>query len=92
MEINILYQVVGNVGQIILNRPKKLNALDRASVRELREILEKFAKDSEVCFVILRSNIEKAFCAGGDLLSDKKILEEQNTLLQVKSLTLTNQF
>lgn len=86
METNILHQVVGNVGQIILNRPKKLNALDRASVRELREILEKFAKDSEVCFVILRSNIEKAFCAGGDLLSDKKILEEEGLEAMVDEL------
>lgn len=77
MEKNIISKILGNVGIIKMNRPKKLNAFTRELVSELREILEEYEKNSKVSLVILRGNGDRAFSAGGDLLSDQIILETE---------------
>ena len=63
---NILVETRGNVGLITLNRPKALNALSAALVREMGTALDGFEADSNVrCIVITGS--EKAFAAGADI-------------------------
>jgi len=63
---NILVETRGNVGLITLNRPKALNALSTALVREMGTALDGFETDSDVrCIVITGS--EKAFAAGADI-------------------------
>ncbi|KAF6027249.1 ECHS1 [Bugula neritina] len=55
-----------NVGFIQLNRPKALNALCDALMKELQTALSDFSKDEEVgCVVLTGSN--KAFAAGADI-------------------------
>ncbi|MFC3608783.1 enoyl-CoA hydratase/isomerase family protein [Stutzerimonas tarimensis] len=60
-------EVRNRVGQLTLNRPAGLNALNVEMVRLLREHLEAWEKDAEVLAVVLRASGEKAFCAGGDI-------------------------
>ena len=55
------------LGKIILNRPKALNALTHDMFMQLREQLELWERDPAIKAVIIRSNSEKAFCAGGDI-------------------------
>jgi 2-(1,2-epoxy-1,2-dihydrophenyl)acetyl-CoA isomerase len=56
----------GYVLTITLNRPERLNALDRVLMRRLRETVAEAALDTSVRAVIL-TGAGKAFCAGGDI-------------------------
>ena len=64
-------EVRGQVGFITLNRPKALNALSLAMVRELRDVLLRWQKDAQVLAVAIRGSNKEgvfgAFCAGGDI-------------------------
>jgi 2-(1,2-epoxy-1,2-dihydrophenyl)acetyl-CoA isomerase len=56
----------GAVRIITIDRPDRLNALDTASMKELRLTLQHAALDAESRAVIL-TGAGKAFCAGGDV-------------------------
>jgi len=59
---------VGNgIGLIVLDRPKALNSLSLAMVRDLAQALMAWRDDPAVAAVVIRSSAEKAFCAGGDI-------------------------
>lgn len=57
----------GDIGQIVLNRPEALNALTAKMTRSIEEKLIEWEKAAHIKAVIIRSNDERAFCAGGDL-------------------------
>ncbi|HEV2428303.1 MAG TPA: enoyl-CoA hydratase-related protein [Thermoplasmata archaeon] len=56
----------GNVEEICLDRPDRLNALDLPSLRALRLALQRAALDPKVEAVLL-TGAGSAFCAGGDI-------------------------
>jgi enoyl-CoA hydratase len=63
---NILVETRGKTGLITLNRPKALNALSPALMRELSEAVTRFDADEQIgCMVITGS--DKAFAAGADI-------------------------
>ncbi|HEX7810645.1 MAG TPA: enoyl-CoA hydratase [Burkholderiales bacterium] len=63
---NIIVETRGKVGFITLNRPKALNALSPALMRELAAALDVFEADDSIgCMVVTGS--EKAFAAGADI-------------------------
>jgi enoyl-CoA hydratase len=55
------------VAVLTVDRPESLNALDVASLTELRDRLQEVAADDEVRAVILTGAGEKAFVAGADI-------------------------
>ncbi len=59
--------VANGVGEIVLDRPKALNALDQTMIDDLHEILERWADDDTVETVLVTSASDRAFCAGGDI-------------------------
>ncbi|WP_145982369.1 enoyl-CoA hydratase/isomerase family protein [Rhodococcus sp. MTM3W5.2] len=59
--------VAGGVGEIVLDRPKALNALDPSMIRDLYEPLLRWRDDPAVETVLVTSGSERAFCAGGDI-------------------------
>jgi enoyl-CoA hydratase len=63
---NILVETKGAVGLIRLNRPKALNALCDALVRELGSALDQFENDDAVGAVVITGS-DKAFAAGADI-------------------------
>lgn len=63
----IIFERVGNLGRIILNRPKALNALTLDQVHAMHPQLDVWANDDSVGAVIIEGAGEKAFCAGGDI-------------------------
>ncbi len=50
-----------------INRPKKLNALNRETIQELHDALMEIQDDDEVAVVIITGTGEKAFVAGADI-------------------------
>ena len=63
---NILVKTEGAVGVITLNRPKALNALNRALMNEVGYALAAFEADATVRCVVITGS-EKAFAAGADI-------------------------
>lgn len=58
---------LGRVGVVRLNRPRALNALTLEMVRELANRLASWERDPEIAVVVIHSDSERAFCAGGDV-------------------------
>ncbi|KAJ8250776.1 hypothetical protein COCON_G00226980 [Conger conger] len=56
----------GNVGLIQLNRPKALNALCDALIREVNQALDAFEADGEIGAIVITGS-ERAFAAGADI-------------------------
>jgi len=50
-----------------IERPQKLNALNRETIKELHEALKELKDDNDVKVVILTGSGEKAFVAGADI-------------------------
>jgi enoyl-CoA hydratase len=63
---NILVETHGAVGLIRLNRPKALNALCDALVREMGQVLDVFERDDAIGAVVITGS-DKAFAAGADI-------------------------
>lgn len=57
----------GDLGIIILNRPKSLNSLNHDMIHAIQPMLEKWAIAENIKAVVIRSVEGRAFCAGGDL-------------------------
>jgi enoyl-CoA hydratase len=57
----------GAVGEIVIDRPDKHNALTPRMFEELRDVCAEINNDDSVNAVVLRGAGEKAFCAGTDI-------------------------
>jgi enoyl-CoA hydratase len=64
---NILFEKKNQTAYVTVNRPAKLNALNRAVMRELDDVFTRIAEDAEVRVAILTGSGEKAFVAGADI-------------------------
>jgi enoyl-CoA hydratase len=64
---NILVHKKNSLAQITINRPKKLNALNKATINELSLAFKDLEDDNSVRVIILTGSGEKAFVAGADI-------------------------
>lgn len=64
---NLLLDDRGAVRRITVNRPEKLNALNRETIGELHIAFEQAARDDAIRVVVLAGAGEKAFVAGADI-------------------------
>ena len=64
---NILFEKKNSIGYITVNRPKALNALNIATLEELRTAFTDIRDDATVRAAILTGAGEKAFVAGADI-------------------------
>lgn len=64
---NILLEVRDGIAFLTLNRPKVLNALNAATLNELRTAIDSIRDDDSIRAVVLTGAGEKAFAAGADI-------------------------
>jgi enoyl-CoA hydratase len=64
---NVLYEVQDGNAWITVNRPEKLNALNRKTVEEIAAAAGQALADPEVRVLVLTGAGEKAFVAGADI-------------------------
>lgn len=64
---NVQYEVKDQIGYVTFNRPKALNALNRATMEELGVVLRAARQDDAVRALILTGAGEKSFVAGADI-------------------------
>ena len=62
----VLEKREGNIATLILNRPERMNALNKDLAVGLNEALGRLEADQEIDVVVI-AGAGRAFCAGGDL-------------------------
>ena len=60
------------VATVVLNRPEKLNALNRAMWRRVSQVFRKLDLEEDLRCIILRGAGDKAFGPGADITEFKK--------------------
>ncbi len=66
-EAETLVERQGALGRIRLNRPKALNSLTLAMVRDIEAALDNFERDPLIAAVLVTGEGERGLCAGGDI-------------------------
>ena len=64
---NILLSQDQGLAIVTINRPKKLNALNKRTIEELSTALKLLDKDSSIKAIVITGSEEKAFVAGADI-------------------------
>jgi enoyl-CoA hydratase len=64
---NVNVVAINNVATVAINRPLKLNALNRLTIAELHQAFNALELDGEISVIILTGTGEKAFVSGGDI-------------------------
>jgi enoyl-CoA hydratase len=63
----LLFQIENNIAIITINRPEKLNALNRDVITELSAVVDEVYNNSEIKSAIITGAGTKAFVAGADI-------------------------
>src|SRR5439155_19989923 len=63
----LLLERNGAIAIVTINRPKVLNALNTATVDELRRVMLDLQRDDAIRVIVLTGAGEKAFVAGADI-------------------------
>ena len=81
---NLIIDKKRNIGIITINRPTKLNALNKATIEELHIAFKVLNKNIEIKTIILTGIGEKAFVAGADISEFANFNIEEGTELARK--------
>lgn len=89
---NILVEKENRIAIVTINRPSKLNALNKITINELHEVLKGLADDNEIRVIILTGSGEKAFVAGADISEFANFDSSQGAELAAKGQELLFNF
>lgn len=67
MENHLITQKKGPIGIVAIDRPSKLNALNKTVIDQLSTAFQNFFSDPSIRVIILTGSGEKAFVAGADI-------------------------
>ena len=85
---NILLEITEQIALVQINRPEKLNALNKATIRELSAAFRELEKDPDVRVIILTGSGEKAFVAGADIAEFAEFSVEEGAQLAAEGQEL----
>lgn len=85
---NILVEQHENLAIITINRPTKLNALNKNTIEELHQAFKILDADRSVKVIIITGSGEKAFVAGADISEFANFSVEEGTVLARKGQEL----
>lgn len=89
---NILIEKQDNIAVITINRPTKLNALNKATIQELHDGFNALNEDKLVKAIIITGSGEKAFVAGADISEFANFSIEEGEKLAAKGQELLSDF
>jgi len=89
---NILTQRENGIEFITINRPDKLNALNKETIEELHNSFKEAENSSDVRVIILTGSGEKAFVAGADISEFAHFSEKKGAELAQKGQELLFDF
>jgi enoyl-CoA hydratase len=78
----LLVERTDDIATVVLNRPEKLNALNRALWQGIGEVMRKLSADDDLRCIILRGTGDKAFSPGADI---SEFESERSNMAQARS-------
>ncbi|MBP6759011.1 MAG: enoyl-CoA hydratase/isomerase family protein [Flavobacterium sp.] len=81
---NIILEHEKGIATIYINRPEKLNALNKAIIQELHETLKLAEGNPDVRVIVITGSGEKAFVAGADIAEFAHFSDEEGAQLAAK--------
>ena len=78
---NIILEHEKGIATLYINRPEKLNALNKATIQELHETLELVDNNPDIRVIIITGSGEKAFVAGADISEFANFSAEEGSKL-----------
>ncbi|WP_252235615.1 MULTISPECIES: short-chain-enoyl-CoA hydratase [unclassified Clostridium] len=69
---NIIFNEKSGIAEVIINRPKALNALNTATLQELGQVINEISVRKDIYTVIITGAGEKSFVAGADITEMKE--------------------
>ncbi len=81
---NIYIEEENNIATITIDRPKKLNALNKRTITELHDAFKELDGDKNIKVIIITGSGEKAFVAGADISEFAHFSVEEGGLLAAK--------
>jgi enoyl-CoA hydratase len=89
---NVLVETKENYAIVTVNRPTKLNALNKETISELHQVFFSLEKDKQIKAIIITGSGEKAFVAGADISEFANFNELQGAELARKGQELLFDF
>ena len=77
----LLTTLENNIFTITINRPDKLNALNREVMNDLNNVMDEVYKNAEIKSVIITGAGEKAFVAGADISEFSRLSQQEGMAL-----------
>ena len=81
---NIILEHEKGIATIYVNRPEKLNTLNKDTIQELHDTLKLVDKNPDIRVIIITGSGEKAFVAGADIAEFAHFSAEEGTQLAAK--------
>ncbi len=81
---NILIEKEHNIATITINRPEKLNALNKLTIQELHHAFSELEQNQDTRVIILTGSGEKAFVAGADIAEFAEFSVEEGIQLSAQ--------
>lgn len=81
---NLLIELKSNLAIVTINRPTKLNALNKSTIEELHFSFKELNENNEIKAIIITGSGEKAFVAGADISEFANFTVEEGTELARK--------
>lgn len=78
---NLLISIENKIAVVTLNRPTKLNALNKSTLAELHQAFTDLEKNNAVLAIIITGSGDKAFVAGADISEFAHFSAEEGTQL-----------
>ena len=85
---NIITALSNNITTVTINRPNKLNALNKETIEELHDAFKKADADKDTKVIILTGYGEKAFVAGADISEFANFNTKEGETLSAKGQEL----
>ena len=85
---NLQVDIKDRIATVYIDRPKKLNALNRATIEELHKAFQSLRENDDAAVIILTGSGEKAFVAGADISEFSDYSVEQGQDLAAKGQEL----
>ncbi len=89
---NLYIEEEDHIATITINRPKKLNALNKQTIAELHEAFKELDEDKNIKVIIVTGSGDKAFVAGADISEFAHFSVKEGELLAAKGQELLFDF
>lgn len=87
MEQHLITETKGPLGIVIIDRPKKLNALNSAVIAQLSKAIKAFQENPTIRVILLTGSGDKAFVAGADIAAFSSFTPPQGNTLAAEGQT-----